>query len=102
MTDSFRQSIVKEREKMEIIFSEHAQFEIEFRKIKKEDIERVIENPMQKLPARKNRIIMHGIYYDNIEKKDMLIRIIGEEMKNSFYIITVYKTSKIEKYWKED
>ncbi len=45
---------------------------------------------------------MQGIYYDNIEKKDMSIRIIGEEMKNALNIITVYKTSKIEKYWKED
>lgn len=44
---------------------------------------------------------MQGIYYDDIEKKNMLIRIIGEEMKNAFHIITVYKTSKIEKYLKE-
>ncbi len=87
---------------MKIIFSEHALFEIELRKIKKEEINRVIHKPMQKIPARKNRIIMQGIYYDTIEQKEMLIRIIGEEMKNAFHIITVYKTSKIEKYWKED
>lgn len=64
-------------------------------------VKQVIDNPMQKLPAKKNRIIMQGIYYDDIEKKNMLIRIIGEEMKNAFHIITVYKTSKIEKYLKE-
>jgi len=87
---------------MKIIFCEHALFEMEFRKIKKEDIERLIENPMQKLPDRKNRVIMQSKYYDHKENKEMLLRIIGEESVNEFHVVTVYKTSKIEKYWKED
>jgi len=32
----------------------------------------------------------------------MLLRIIGDELEGSFYVITVYKTSKIGKYWKGD
>lgn len=87
---------------MKIIFSEHALFEIEFRKIKKEDIEHLIEKPMQKMPARKNRIIMQSRYYDYKENKEMLLRVIGEESENEFHVVTVYKSSKIEKYWKED
>jgi len=87
---------------MKIIFSEHALFEIEFRKIKKEDIEHLIKNPMQKMPAKKNRIIMQSRYYDNKENKEMLLRVIGEESENEFHVVTVYKSSKIEKYWKED
>jgi hypothetical protein len=61
---------------MKIIFSEHALFEIEFRKINKDDIEHLIGHPMQKMPARKNRIIMQSRYYDTKEKKEMLLRII--------------------------
>ncbi len=87
---------------MKIIFSEHALFEIEFRKIDKEEVERLIENPMQKLPAKKNRIIMQKRYNDDMAHKEMLLRVIGEELENAFHVITVYKTSKIEKYWKED
>jgi hypothetical protein len=87
---------------MKIIFSEHALFEIEFRKIKREDIERLIEHPMQKMPAKKNRIIMQCRYYDNKENKEMLLRVIAEESENEFHVVTVYKSSKIEKYWKED
>jgi hypothetical protein len=87
---------------MKVIFSEHALFEIEFRKIKKEDIEHLIEHPMQKKPGMKNRIIMQSRYYDNKENKEMLLRVIGEELENEFHVVTVYKTSKIEKYWKED
>lgn len=59
---------------MKVIFSEHALFEIEFRKINKEEVERLIENPMQKLPAKKNRIIMQKRYTDDIENKEMLLR----------------------------
>ncbi len=87
---------------MKVVFSEHALFEIEFRKIKKEVIEHLIEHPMQRIYSKRNRIIMQGRYYDNIENKEMLLRIIGEESENTFHVVTVYKTSKIEKYWKED
>lgn len=59
---------------MKVIFSEYALFEIEFRKINKEEVERLIENPMQKLPAKKNRIIMQKRYTDDIENKEMLLR----------------------------
>ena len=87
---------------MKIIFSEHALFEIEFRKVIKEDIERLIEHPMQKIPAKRNRIIMQTKYNDHIENKEMLLRVIGEESENEFHVVTVYKTSNIGKYWKED
>jgi hypothetical protein len=86
---------------MKLVFSEHALFEMEFRKIDKEEVERLIEHPMQKLPARKNRIIMQKRYTDDMEHKEMLLRVIGEELENTFHVITVYKTSKIEKYWKK-
>jgi len=87
---------------MKIVFCEHALFEIEFRRIKKENVEHLIKHPMQKIPSKKNRIIIQGRYYDDKENKEMLLRIIGEESENAFHVITIYKTSKIEKYWKED
>ena len=42
---------------------------------------------------------MQNKYYDKDEGKDMLLRIIGSEKGDVFEVITVYKTSKIEKYW---
>lgn len=87
---------------MKIIFFEHALFEMDFRKIKKGDVEHLIKQPMQKIHSKKNRIIIQGRYNDDIENKEMLLRIIGEESEDAFHVITVYKTSKIEKYWKKD
>ena len=43
---------------MNIIFSEHAIFEINRRNIEKEDIENLVKNPQQKLAAKNNRIII--------------------------------------------
>ena len=84
---------------MGIIFSEHAIFEINRRQIKIEDIEFLLKNPPQKIPSKKNRTIIQGKYYDQKYNKEMLLRIIGEESESSFYVITAYKTSKIDKYW---
>ena len=87
---------------MGIVFSNHAILEINRRKIKIEDVERLINNPPQKIPSKKNRIIIQGKYHDKDHNKEMLLRIIGEELEGSFYVITAYRTSKIEKYWKGD
>ena len=84
---------------MNITFSELAIFEINRRNIEKEEIENLVKNPQQKLVAKKNRIIILGKYVDNSQNKEMLLRVIGEELESSFYVITTYKTSKIEKYW---
>jgi hypothetical protein len=40
-------------------------------------------------------------YYDSVEGKEMLLRIVGIETSEKFNVITVYKTSKIAKYWVE-
>jgi len=40
-------------------------------------------------------------YYDQSEKKEMLLRVIGTETSEKFEVVTVYKTSKINKYWME-
>ena len=85
---------------MDIFFSEHATFEINRRNIKKEDVENLLINAQQKLDGKKNRIIIQGKYLDKDQNKEMLLRIIGEEFEGSFYVITTYKTSKIDKYWK--
>ncbi|MBE0525180.1 MAG: DUF4258 domain-containing protein [Methanosarcinales archaeon] len=85
---------------MNILFSEHAIFEMNRRKIRREDIENLVKNPQQKLAGKKNRIIIQGRYLDKDQNNEMLLRIIGEEFEGSFYVITTYKTSKIDKYWK--
>jgi hypothetical protein len=40
------------------------------------------------------------MHHDRKYNKQMLVRIIGEELDDMFQVITVYRTSKIEKYWR--
>ena len=84
---------------LKIIFKEHAIFEAKRRGISKNFIKEITANPRQKLSSKNCRIIFQSKYFDNFESKEMLIRIIEIESKDKFTVITVYKTSKIDKYW---
>ncbi len=84
---------------MRISITSHAKFEAKRRNIPEELIKSTIEEPEQQIPSKKERIIFHQRYYDRIEDKEMLLRVIGKKEAREFVVITVYKTSKIEKYW---
>ena len=84
---------------MKIVIKEHASFVAERREISEELIKSVVQNPQQKIPSKKGRIIVQNKYYDKMENKEMLIRVIGTETSEKFDVITAYKTSKVSKYW---
>lgn len=86
---------------MKIVIKDHARFEAHRREISEELINSVVNNPQQKLPSKKGRVIIQNKYFDQDEKREMLLRVIGLETSEIFDVITVYKTSKISKYWVE-
>ncbi len=85
---------------MKIIFSEHALFEMKRRGIEQELVKKAIINPQQKFPAKNGRTAVQIKYYDIAQGHDMLLRVMGEETAAFFEVVTVYKTSKIKKYWR--
>lgn len=87
---------------MEIVFTEHARFEMNRRRISEKFVNTIIANPDQRHITRKGRVVLQSKYINSVEQKEMLLRVIGKEINESFIVITVYKTSKIEKYWKEE
>lgn len=86
---------------MKIIITDHALFEEVRRGIAEESIISVINNPQQKLPSKKGRVILQNKYFDKANNKEMLLKVIGTETAEGFTVITVYKTSRISKYWTE-
>lgn len=84
---------------MEVVIKSHARFEAERRGIPEESIKDAVKNPQQKLPSKKGRVIVQNRYHDKVENKEMLIRVIGIGTSEKFEVITVYKTSRINKYW---
>jgi len=85
---------------LKVVIKGHAGFEAERRGIKEEFIKDVVRNPQQKMPSKKGRVVAQSKYYDEKENKEMLLRVIGIEASDKFEVVTVYKTSKISKYWK--
>jgi hypothetical protein len=84
---------------MNILFTEHAKFEIERRQIKEDDLKELINQPHQRISTKKGRVIFQKKYFDTIIKKEMLLRVIGKKERGKFVVITAYKTSRVKKYW---
>lgn len=81
------------------IITSHANFEAQRRNINLELILSTIECPQQKVVSRKNRSLFQSKYYDKILNKEMLLRAIVELAGEDLKVISVYKTSKIDRYW---
>jgi hypothetical protein len=81
------------------ILSEHAKEEIERRSIPLDTIHRVMESPQQIVSAYGER----QVYQSKVEigGKLYLVRVIVEPT-DPLMIITAYRTSQIEKYWKDE
>lgn len=85
---------------VEIIWTNHAeerqkQWEKKIL-ITKEEVEYLVRHPEQIVPGDKNALVAQG------RTRDGLLRVpfLGIEGKRK--ILTVYWTSKVEKYWKEE
>lgn len=81
-------------------FSNHALDEMEARGISREIVEQVLATPEQIVPASNdNRIHQSRIVFGN---KTFLVRVIVDETREPPVVVTVYRTSKIDRYWRFD
>lgn len=79
---------------MAFVFSKHAFEQMELRKIPKSIVEKILANPGQIRKEEGNKV-----YQSIIEDGNYLIRIFVNHKQNPNVVITVYKTSKIKKYY---
>ncbi|MFQ5924812.1 MAG: DUF4258 domain-containing protein [Dehalococcoidia bacterium] len=82
-----------------LVITEHAWFEMNRRQVSEDHVRSVAENPQQTLTIGGGRVVHQSRYFDPAEAREMLLRVVAEEREDDFYVITVYKTSKIDKYW---
>lgn len=81
---------------MEFEFSKHALQRMESRTISKEIVTTVINNPDSVLVRKESILVYSKLVQES--SKPYLYRVFLNKSKNPALIITVYKTSKIEKY----
>ena len=83
---------------MHIVISDHATIEISRRHIPLAEIEKVLASPQQIIPSRPGREIYQSII--EINSKPYLLRLVADEGEPPI-LVTVYRTSKIKKYWSQ-
>ena len=85
-----------------LLFTTHAEEQMGARNISREIVIHTIENAQQRLDGDKGRQIFQSQYFDEIEQKEMLLRVIAEPEDDDLIVVSVYKTSRFRKYWLGD
>jgi hypothetical protein len=82
-----------------VVFSDHARKEMLRRNITQLQIEEVLQSPEQIISVNEER----SIYQSRLElnQKQYLLRVIGDIRGDLLTVVTIYKTSKVKKYWSE-
>lgn len=79
--------------------TEHAELEIQRRQIHLEWIDVVMTKPEQIVSGFGGRKVYQGRVASG--DKTFLLRLVVEDLFTPPVIVTVYRTSKIEKYWRQ-
>lgn len=84
---------------MKYKISNHAEEEIKRRRISSNLVESVLKNPQQVVDEYGNK----KAYQSKIEfdGRIYLLRVVVDDIVEPKNIVTVYRTSKIKKYWRE-
>ena len=89
-TDPFRDYVI----------TDHATFEMKRRGISIELVQRVLENPEQRLAIRKGREVFQSRIH--MGEKHYVVRVFVDIDRTPPEVVTVYRTSKIDKYWEKN
>jgi hypothetical protein len=82
--------------------TKHAKDEMVRRQINEAEVAQVISSPEQILTARKGRNIYQSRISVGVSEKSYLLRIFIDVDRSPMEVVTVYRTSKIEKYWRSE
>ena len=80
------------------ILTKHAQEEMAIRGIPESILDVVMQTPGEVVPEKEELVAYQSVI--NFPEGPMLLRAIVADQDQPMRIITVYRTSKIEKYWR--
>jgi len=85
---------------LEFIFTDHALNEMARRQITENNVKLVLAKPEQTEMVREGRAVYQLRLEMGEPPKTYLIRVFVDINPRPPYVVTVYRTSKIEKYWR--
>ncbi len=83
-----------------IRWTEHALRNLTDREIDRAVVESVLAEPEQELLDPPGRRVLMRRYHDAVLDQEMLLRVVVEDMPQEMVVVTVYKTSQIQRYLK--
>lgn len=86
----------------DVVFSPHALFEIKRRGLSKELVRAVVEESGQSWEIREGRMVFQSRFKQESSEKSYLVRVFVDVWREPPEVVTAYKTSKVEKYWRPD
>ncbi len=84
----------------EYVLTDHATLEMMRRGLGTSLIRQVLDRPEQRIQVRPGRDILQSKL--DMEGKTYLVRVVVDVDRTPAEVVTVYRTSKIEKYWRKD
>jgi hypothetical protein len=83
------------------VIGDHARFEMKRRGLSEELVRSVLEAPDQQIEIRSGRVVMQSQVKMNVPPKTYLIRVFVDVDRDPLEDVTVYRTSKVSKYWRQ-
>jgi len=80
----------------------HARFEMQRRQISEAEIDEVLSSPEQAETVRPGRIVCQSRFQSDLFNRVYLLRVFVDIDREPPEVVTVYRTSKVEKYWRPE
>ncbi len=84
------------------VITEHALFEMERRGLQEKAVQRVLAAPEQRIEVRKGRVVLQARVTKGQPPKPYLLRVFADIDRSPAEVVTVYRTSKVLKYWRQE
>jgi hypothetical protein len=84
------------------VLTEHALFEMRRRGLNEDIVRRVLASPEQEVAIRPGRVALQSRISTGEPAKRYLLRVFVDVDRDPAEVVTVYRTSKIDKYWRAE
>lgn len=85
---------------VDYILTDHAVRELRRRGLDKEELDRVLRSPAQRLDVRPGRVVLQSKTQQG--GAEYLLRIFVDIDRKPAEVVTAYRTSKVAKYWRNE
>lgn len=89
------------RDMAHYVISDHARFEMKRRGISEEAVQAVVASPEQVVGIRPGRVVMQSRVNMKFSSTAYLMRVFVDVDRDTPEVVTVYRTSKVLKYWRQ-